>query len=258
MLVEQASPHRTRRRLLLSTAAWLALAGVAGAHAGPLPGDPPVYRTQLPPPVVLNYALRLGLFSGSGDLSWRPNGQRYEARLEGRIAGFNVLTQVSQGQLDRAGIAPLHHTDKRLRRPLQAARFERERGKITFSGPSTEYPLPAGAQDRLSWMIQLAAVAAADPQRVAPGGRVEMFVVGARGDANAWEFGYVGHETVETASGEVVRCAKFARESRQGGDMQVEVWLDPARHHLPVRAKLTTPSNGDSLELLLRELQSPP
>jgi hypothetical protein len=30
------------------------------------------------------------------------------------------------------------------------------------------------------------------------------------------------------------------------------VWLDPARHHLPVRLKLSTAGGGDSLEFLLK------
>ena len=44
-------------------------------------------------------------------------------------------------------------------------------------------------------------------------------------------------------------------EPRKPYDTHVEVWLDPARHHLPVRAKLTTAPDGSSLELLLRDMQ---
>ncbi|MEY4561900.1 MAG: hypothetical protein RLZZ618_1177, partial [Pseudomonadota bacterium] len=33
------------------------------------------------------------------------------------------------------------------------------------------------------------------------------------------------------------------------------VWLDPKQHYLPVRARLT--SDGDTLELLLRETHPP-
>ena len=45
---------------------------------------------------------------------------------------------------------------------------------------------------------------------------------------------------------------KFVRQSPDAYDTQVEVWLDPARHHLPVRAAL---HNGpdDTLDLVLRQ-----
>ena len=215
-----------------------------------------LYRTQFAPPLTLLYELRRGVLSGTAELNWRPAGTQYELRLEGGVAGLTVLLQTSQGGFDAAGLAPLRFTDQRMQRETRAANFQREQGKITFSGPSTEYPLRAGAQDRLSWMLQLAAVAAAEPLLLAPDGKIALYVVGARGDADLWVFRYVAHETVDTAAGPV-RAVKFAREPRGPYDTQVEAWLDPARHHLPVRARLSTSPDGDALELLLREMKIP-
>jgi len=230
-------------------------ADAGSAQTVALAGDTevPVYKTRLPPPATLRYALRRGLLSGSGELQWRPNGEAYEARLEGRIAGISFITQVSQGGLDEAGIAPRRFTDQR-RRDLRAANFQRDKGLITFSGPTIEYPLLPGSQDRLSCLIQLGAVANAEPQRATPGGRVAMFVAGARGDADVWVFRFVGSEIVDTDAGPVP-AVKFTREPRRPYDTLVEVWLDPARSHLPVRARLSVESAGTSLELLLRDMQ---
>ena len=220
-------------------------------------GEIPLYRTLFPPPLTLHYVLSRGALSGTGELQWRPAGDRYELRLDGRLAGINVLLQTSQGGFDDAGIAPLRFTDQRMRRDVKAANFQREVGKITFSGPSTEFPLLIGTQDRLSWMIQLAAVAAAEPQRLAPGGKVALYVVGARGDADLWVFRYVAHDTVVTGAGSVA-TVKFAREPRGPHDTRVEAWLDPARHHLPVRARLSNSPDGDALELLLQDIKPTP
>lgn len=220
-------------------------------------GEIPLYRTLFPPPLTLHYALSRGALSGTGELQWRPAGGQYELRLEGRLAGLPVLVQNSQGGFDDAGIAPLRFTDQRMRRDVKAANFQRAVGKITFSGPSTEYPLLIGAQDRLSWMIQLAAVAAAEPQRLAPGGKVALYVVGARGDADLWIFRYVAHEDVVTVGGPVA-AVKFAREPRGAYDTQVEAWLDPARHHLPVRARLNHSPDSEALELLLNGITPTP
>ena len=238
-----------------SASAVTAVAAAASA-AGSSEAALALYRTQFAPPLTLLYELRRGALSGTAELNWRPSGTQYELRLEGSAAGSTVLLQTSQGGFDAAGLAPLRFTDQRMQRETRAANFQREQGKITFSGPSTEYPLRVGAQDRLSWMLQLAAVAAAEPLLLAPDGKIALYVVGARGDADLWVFRYVAHETVDTASGPV-RAVKFAREPRGAYDTQVEAWLDPARHHLPVRARLSTSPDGDALELLLREMKIP-
>lgn len=244
--------------LIAEPAAEAAAAPVVAAEApASREGEIPLYRTLFPPPLTLHYTLSRGALLGTGELQWRPAGDRYALRLEGRLAGINVLVQTSQGGFDEAGIAPLRFTDQRMRRDVKAANFQREVGKITFSGPSTEFPLLMGTQDRLSWMIQLAAVAAAEPQRLAPGGKVALYVVGARGDADLWVFRYVAHEAVAAGGGSVA-AVKLAREPRGLHDTQVEAWLDPARHHLPVRARLSNSPDGDALELLLQDIKPTP
>lgn len=224
----------------------------AEAVASEAEGAPPLYATRPPPSVTLRYELRRGRLTGSGDLFWRPDGERYTLRLEGSVVGLNVLTQESTGTLEANGLAPLRFTDQRARRPMVAANFEREAGRIRFSGPSTELPWQPGVQDRLSWMIQLAAVAEAEPQRLAAGERIVMQVVGARGDASAWAFRSLGPEPL-TMFGERRDTMHLLREPRHPYDTRVEVWLDPARHHLPIRATLGS-GDDDLLELRLREL----
>ena len=214
----------------------------------------PTYRTRLPPAATLVYDLQRGRLAGSGELRWSPATDDYELVLEGSIVGLNLLTQVSRGGFDAAGLAPQRFTDRRARRPAQAASFDRTSGRVTFSGPSFELPLRPGVQDRLSWMIQLAAIAAADPQWLAPGAKVTLQVVGARGDAALWVFRCVGAEPLDTAAG-ALESVRFVREPRGPYDTGVEVWLDPARHHLPVRATIRNGGEGEGLELRLRELR---
>jgi hypothetical protein len=233
------------------------LAEVAAKQDANATGDTevPTYRTQLPPAATLRYDLRRGILSGSGELQWKTTADHYDLRLEGHVAGLSILVQTSQGLIDDAGLAPVRFVDQR-RRDMRAANFQRDKGRITFSGPATEYPLLPGSQDRLSWMVQLGAILNAEPQRATSGARVAMFVVGARGDGDVWVFRFAVAESVTTALG-TVRAVKFTREPRKPYDTQVEVWLDPARAHLPVRAKLTTAPDGSSLELLLRDMLTP-
>jgi Protein of unknown function (DUF3108) len=212
----------------------------------------PQYRTEIPPAMTLHYHMHRGALRGSGELTWRPGAKGYVARLDGRIAGFSILTWVSEGGFDAAGLAPVRYTDKRRGKSELAANFQRGAGKITFSGPSTEYPLLPGSQDRMSWMIQIAAIASADPKRLATGARLAMYVVGARGDAEVWAFKVQGVEDVATGDNPV-QAIKLVREPRKPQDTRVEVWLAPSLHYLPVRARLI--NEGSALELLMQAAQ---
>ncbi len=225
----------------------------AVAAAAPAGGDVPVYRTRMPPPVTLRYVISRGPWSGNGELLWAPAGESYHARLEGRVAGFKVITWDSTGQFDAAGIAPTRFTDERRGKSALAANFQRSASKITYSGPADEYPLLPGSQDRLSWMVQIAAIAAADPQRITPGKRVSMFVTGARGDADVWTFQSIGTENV-AIGGMSVSAVKLLREPRKPHDTRVEVWIAPSLNHAAVRVRVTQ-GNGDFVDQLLRAIE---
>jgi hypothetical protein len=237
--------------LPVAAAAAPAVEAVAGLDSVPR------YRTQLPPAITLRYVMQRGGLRGNGEFSWRPDGDHYELRLEGRVAGLSVLTQVSSGGFDAAGIAPLRFTDTRLRRGTKAANFQRAAGKITFSGPSTEFPLRDGAQDRLSWMVQLGAVVAAEPSLRSVGAKVVLYVVGANGEASVWAFDCTAIEPVSTGAG-TVNALKFVREPREPYDTQVQVWIDAAQHYLPVRATQKSGSNDEGFELRLQSVETPP
>jgi len=231
--------------VLPTVAAVSTLEAVAGSDSIPH------YRTEMPPAITLRYVLQRGALRGSGDLTWRPDGDHYELKLEGRVAGLSVLTQISSGGFDAAGVAPLRFTDQRWRRGTKAANFQRAAGKITFSGASSEFVLHEGAQDRLSWMVQLGAIVAAEPQQRGVGAKIVMVVVGANGDASVWAFDCTAIESVETGTG-AVNALKFVREPREPYDTQVQVWIDPARHYLPVRATQKSGTGDEGFELRLQ------
>jgi hypothetical protein len=216
---------------------------------------PPVYRTQLPPSVTLHYQVRRGFLRGTGQIRWQPSGERYRLALEAQVGGLTLLTQTSEGGIDANGLAPVRFLDQRARRSAQAANFRRDDGRITFSGAPAEWPLLAGSQDRLSWMIQLAAIAAAEPERLVDGGRISMVVVGARGDASVWTFRYAGSEAIETVRA-TVHAVKLVREGRSAYDTSAEIWLDPERSYLPAHATLRNSSGASEYDLLLERAEA--
>ena len=225
--------------------------------AAPPDENTPIYLTRVPPAATFKYRIRRGLLSGTGDLQWRPTKDHYELRLESKVAGLTILTQVSQGGFDRAGLAPVRFTDQRLRRATSAANFQRDVGKITFSGPSTEFALRPGSQDRLSWMVQLAAIVSADAALRQAGAKIVMNVVGSNGDLAVWSFRCNGNEPIEGAGG-TVDALSYVREPHDPHDTRAEVWLDPSHHYMPAHATLKSGANDDGLDLRLQEVLTTP
>jgi hypothetical protein len=215
----------------------------------------PTYRTRMPPAATLRYRMRRGALGGTASLQWAPTASAYEVRLEARILGALLMAQTSRGGFDAAGLAPERFTDQRWRRSAVAANFQREAGKLTFSNAAAEYPLEPGLQDRLSWMIQLAAIAEADPAQFAPGREILIKVAGGRGELALWRLHVAGREQVRVGE-VVVSTLRLSRAARGPHDSGAEVWLDPQRHHLPVRLVLNAPAEGDSRTPLELELDT--
>jgi hypothetical protein len=217
----------------------------------------PVYATRLPPPATLHYLLRRGGSEGRAELVWQPDGNDYTLSLRAR-AGSTQPGWTSSGRLDSHGLAPERHAEWRQRRELRAANFRRDIGQISFSGPRHQHALLAGAQDRLSWMLQLAAIVAADPALEQPGASVQLFVAGARGDAGLWTFVVQGHDNVTLPDGSTADAVLLERLPAFPYDTHVRIWLDPARHHLPLRTRLAVSGvTGADSEYLLDDAAPP-
>ncbi len=215
----------------------------------------PVYETRLPPAQTLVFDLRRGAASGRAELDWQPSGAHYHLTMQGHAKDAPQLSWTSVGGLDHTGLAPLRHTESRRGRDVRAVNFQRDAGRVTFSGPQIEYPLVPGGQDRLSWMVQLAAVMAANPGLAHAQSQVLIWVVGTRGDADVWTFTVQERAAVELPLGRVENTIHLVREPRRPYDTLVQVWLDPTRHHLPVQAFLMVRATGVGTEFRLRNLK---
>jgi len=221
--------------------------GEAPAPSGEAPW--PVYATRLPEAAELHYRVQRGDRVGSAQLQWQPGDAGYRLRLDTRWPGQAPRGLASHGRVDAEGVAPVRHAELQRAREVRAVNFQREAGRITFSGPQLAYELQPGAQDRLSWLIQLPAILQADATLARQGTTVRIFVVGTRGDAEPWRFEVQAHEALELPAGAVARALYLRREPTRPYDTRVEVWLDPAREHLPVRARFTTVPGGVPLQM---------
>jgi hypothetical protein len=229
------------------------------AAAEPLP----VYPTRLPDAFRWTYRVERGARTAGAALVWGLEGGRYDLRFDTEPAGAGTeaplrLSWRSEGVVDHAGVAPERFVVRAGGRGAQAANFRRDDGRITYSGPQAEHALPAGVQDRLSWLVQLAAILEADATLASAGARIDLAVGGARGELDRWRFEVDGLRAVETPAGPV-EALLLRREPTRAYDTRGEVWLDPRRQHLPVAVELSTvDAAGRTVDLLALRLAHAP
>jgi hypothetical protein len=114
-----------------------------------------------------------------------------------------------------------------------------------------------GAQDRLSFMLQLSAIVNAAPAKFGRGAQIVLYVAGARGEASVWTFTVESADTLGVPAGRVPGALHLKREPRKAYDTRAELWLDPARSYLPVRVRLSSAESNEATDFLLREVATP-
>jgi hypothetical protein len=231
----------------------------AAALPGPTPSaEPaspappwPVYAARLPPPTTRHYLLRRGERSSPARLSWSHDAQGYGLVLMAEGGDLDGLGAASRGLIGPAGLVPERHVERRGGRDRRATNFDLASGQVRGSGGGEPQDWPAGGQDRLSWMLQLVAVLQADAALGRPGAQILLPVLGPRGPAAAWRFTVRGAENVTLADGRQMPALALHRAAQHPYDLEVEVWLDPDDHHLPLQLRLAAPpGRWESLWLL--------
>jgi hypothetical protein len=227
-------------------------------EATPEPPPPPTAATRqlreaavklsaevIPASIKLVYEVQTNKFPYrlNGELVWISTNAGYEASLMFGAFGQKRI-QTSRGQIGAQGLMPERFSDK-FRSEL-AAHFNRQKGKVTFSANTPDAPLLAGAQDRLSVLIQLAALVTSSPESFAPATTLTIQTVGPR-DADLWLFTLGGTDT-QTLPGGSLEAIKLTRNPRQAYDQQVDIWLAPSLGYLPARIRITEAS-GDYVDL---------
>jgi len=251
---------RVSRRPALTPAANTAAAAASSPAEQVPPSSPPAAQpaashkpaTQalaftIPGSMRLHYQVtarvRSLTWSGQSELVWRHDGDSYEAKMETSAALLPTRTQRSTGRITAEGLAPLRFSDKA--RSEEAAHFERDKGKVSFSSNRPDAALLPGAQDRLSVMLQLGAMIAAAPGKFPPAAVISIQTAGTR-DAEPWLFTVEREEELHLPGG-TLSALKLIRNPRREFDQKVELWLSPAMDYVPVRLRLTQP-NGDSVD----------
>jgi len=229
-------------------------------------GSWPIYPTQPPPSVTLRYALvQTGAASAGGvaDLEWRRDADTFSLRLAARLADRPLREWESSGGFDAAGVAPSRLVEREKGRDRRAVTFDHGGGAARLSSAPGRPVVAAGAQDRWSWIAQLAAIVEAGARRGERPAHWDLQVAGLRGELERWTFRVLppsepppellrqGNEL----SAPPIRAPALLhvlRATEQPYDLRIEAWLSPSLHHLPAGLRMSTPPGPWSLSLWQR------
>jgi len=233
----------------------------------------PVYATQAPPSTTLRYALFQGgkptaaasaaaSAAGEAELEWTHDAASFSLRVTMALADRPPREWQSTGSFDAAGVAPSRLVERERGHDKRAINFDREGGRVRFSGASGALPIAPGAQDRWSWVAQLAAIAEAATQRGHPVRHWDLQVAGLRGELERWTFQVLppGDPPAELRQGNElsipgVRAPALLhvlRAAERPYDLRIEAWLSPSLHHLPAGLRMSAPPGAWSLSLWQR------
>lgn len=177
---------------------------------------------------------------GTATLDWQQDGQRYEARLALAFPGQRERVQQSSGAITPGGLVPERFSERT--RSEQATHFDAAAGRVVFSNNQPGADWVAGMQDRVSVVLQLAMLAAAQPALFTEGAQVAIPTATTR-EADAWTFHVRGAEELALPGGRT-RALKLERLPRKEFDQRIELWLAPGLAYAPVRLRLTNPDGG--------------
>jgi hypothetical protein len=221
----------------------------------------------MPPPARLAYRLQRGGQVGAAVLDWQFGGAREASSAAGDAYRLSLgalppgerWAWVSQGGFDGHGLAPHRYTDVLGGRERRAVNFQREAALVSWSASARQQALPAGLQDRASWLVQLASVLNAEPDLRQAGRSIELWVAGQRGELFAWRLQVRGPVALALPDGRSLPTLHVVHEPQRPWAPRIELWLDPRQGHLPARLSFAGRPPLEPLELLRDDsLASPP
>ena len=230
----------------------------------------PVYPTRPPVSVTLHYALvqrthaaASAATEGLATLEWTNAGTAFTLRLATAVEGHPPRDWESTGGFDVAGVAPLRLVERERGRDRRSIDFDRDAARVRFSGAPGAPSTAPGAQDRWSWVAQLAAIAEDGARRGQLAGPWHLQVAGLRGDLDRWTFRVLppgepppelrsqGNE-LSASGNRAPALLHVLRATERPYDLRIEAWLSPSLHHFPAGLRMSTPPGPWSLSLWQR------
>ena len=183
---------------------------------------------------------------GDGKIDWEFKNARFkmsiEASLDLLFTSVNLYQINSTGSIDVYGITPKTSTEKRRSRSETATHFDHANKSVSFSSSNKTAEIQDGVQDKASFIMQLAGIGYAEPEKFQAGREIRLQVAEER-DVSTFFFIVTAYEEVETKMGKIMAW-HVVRPPRPGSyNSKLEIWLSPDQHWYPIQIR-NTESNG--------------
>ena len=232
-------------------------------HVESIPHSEVPQRVQaaLPEPNRRAFDVYLGDFSlgqrvAAIDYLFESNGGHYQLRTEGRATGVmamfygGLLTQDSRGRVGPEGFMPERYAERRGERAARVVSFDRTTGLAASDDGSTQ-PLPAGVQDQLSAIWQLALIARMTPEQLAHGQELQWPIARGR-RVHSMRIVSLGEENLHPGHRAQVRTLHLVLTSvTVPDDGRLDVWLATDEAMQPIRMKMAS-AQGLVLDQIFR------
>ncbi|WP_348944623.1 DUF3108 domain-containing protein [Chitinibacter sp. FCG-7] len=169
-------------------------------------------------------------------LHWKLEAGRYDLQLDVPIPG-HARRFISRGKIDKHGVMPEQFVEyrKQFATPKFDVRFDWEKAEVTLSEGENHKvePFAAGDQDLMSAALHLALMGGSQP-------KYEMALFSGRKRYPEVQFELKGEAQLTIGGKEIPALLMSSRT----GERQVDFWLAPDWHNLPVRMVLNFGKDG--------------
>ncbi len=197
-----------------------------------------------------------GQLLGEGEIVMNyPTPAQYQVALTARALGWlSVLVSgpvgiKSEGILTPSGLSPMRFEQVTPRRGRVESRFDPAARSAVLRPNQDPIPTPAGTQDRLSVVFQIAWLGESQPGGLRPGQRFDL-PLATLSEVRTLTFHASDREELVFPGGLLLPTIKVVSDPFQFRRVgQIQIWLDQADRHMPARILYTEP-DGRALDFL--------
>jgi hypothetical protein len=183
-----------------------------------------------------------------------PAPDRYEVKMVTEAQGWARLfasapmLAEARGRLGPGGFMPERYAHQGPRRS-EVTVFDYEKSEVRYESLKEPLPLLTGIQDRLTFMLQLAWMLQAQPDRFGLGQTVSLPLAG-RNKVEEVDFVVLSDADLALPGGKVVPALHLSsNRSTSRYSVQIDIWMDRTDRLLPVRIRFEE-ARGTVLDLL--------
>lgn len=229
----------------------------------PKPGIEPVTQAAAPPvdpmaswPLDTRLSYKLGGFyrgelHGDARVQWQRDKANYQVMLTVTTLGLTLATITSQGEATAAGLVPRVYEEK-LPGGLRRAEFSEGHVKLQNGN---RLPLPPGAQDTVSQLVDMAHRFANGRSALATGVPVHVWLA-RPGGLDEWIYDVGEMETLQTPQLGPIQAFHLKPRplANPRGAITAEIWFAPSLQYLPVRVRIVL-GDGNFVDLMIERIE---